>query len=323
MPALTVLTEAELRQCVTLDAALIETIADGFKALAMGQASSAPAQPLLMAGAGEPIRAKTAFIHGSSNYALKVGPTGGAGGGALMLFNTGSSQIETLLLDNGYLAKLQAAAAGAVAAKFLARKAAKIAGILGTATDAFRHAEALLQVRNIETMLIWDTDSAAARALATRIETTHAVTVEVLDTAQAVVQRSDIVVTATRAISPIVISDWLHPGLHITAVGADVANKNELAPEVLAEADLYVADLREQCRWSGELTHAIGAGLINDSDRITELGEIVAGQQPGREHEEEITVADLTGSGIQDAAIAVHAVRLALARGFGTTVAID
>ena len=169
-------------------------------------------------------------------------------------------------------------------------------------------------------MLIWDTDAIAAQALAARIKEAHRATVEILDEAEAVVRRSDIVVTVTPSRSPIVQMNWLHPGLHITAVGAHTGDKNEFAPEVLAEADLFVADSREQCRWSGELNHAIGAGLINESDRIIELGEIVSGLQGGRVDNEEITVADLTGTGVQDAAVAAHAVKLALAKGLGATV---
>ena len=317
MPELTILTETELRQCVALDAALVDAIANGFKALASGDVTAAPAQRLWMPDGAGPIQARTAFVHGTSSYAVKIGPSGGATGGSLMLFDAASNQLQTMLLDNGYLTRLQAAAAGAVAARALARADAKVAGILGAGDHAFRHAEALLLVRKIENFLVWDADAALARALADRIASAHGIPVEVADTAEAVVRSSDIVVTVTPARSPIVPADWLHPGLHITAVGADAGNKNELAPEVLAEADVYVADSREQCRWSGELTHAIGAGLINESDRIPELGEVVAGQHPGRSDDHEITVVDLTGTGVQDAAIAVHALALALAQGLG------
>lgn len=323
MPELTILTEADLQRCVVLDAALIEAISDGFKALASGGATAAPAQRLWMPNGAGPIQAKTAFLHESSSYAVKVGPSAGATGGSLMLFDAASNQLQTMLLDNGYLAKLQAAAAGAVAARALARADVSVAGILGSGDHAFRHAEALLLVRSIEKFLVWDPDLASARVLADRIATTHGLPVEVCDTAEAVVRGATLVVTVTPSRSPILPVDWLHPGLHITAVGADAGNKNELAPEVLAEADVYVADSREQCRWSGELTHAIGAGLINESDKIPELGEVLAGQHPGRGDDEEITVVDLTGTGVQDAAVAAHATALALAQGLGAKVSSD
>ena len=106
------------------------------------------------------------------------------------------------------------------------------AGILGTGPHAYRHAEALFLERDIETVLIWDTDAIAAQALAARIKEAHRATVEILDEAEAVVRRSDIVVTVTPSRSPIVQMNWLHPGLHITAVGAHTGDKNEFAPEV-------------------------------------------------------------------------------------------
>lgn len=237
-----------------------------------------------------------------------------------MLFDAASNELRTMLLDNGFLAKLQGAAAGAVAARALSRTDAKIAGFVGAGAHVYRHAEALLLVRKIDKLLVWDQDNSLASALADRVASTHGIPAEVMSTAESVVRNSDLVVTATAARSPIVTVDWLHPGLHITAVGADMGNKNELAPEVLAEADVYVADSRKQCRWSGELTHAIGAGLINESDRIPELGAVVAGKHPGRSDDEEITVADLTGTGVQDAAVAAHAVKRAIAMGMGTKV---
>ena len=127
MPALTILTEPELRQCVELDGALVEAIADGFKALASDGASTAPTMRLSLGRGKGMIQAKSAFLHGASSFAVKVGPTSGADGGALMLFGAESGQIETLLLDNGYLAKLQSAAAGALAARHLSRANARTA----------------------------------------------------------------------------------------------------------------------------------------------------------------------------------------------------
>ena len=114
------------------------------------------------------------------------------------------------------------------------------------------------------------------------------------------------------------VADWLHPGLHITAIGADAPDKNELHPEVLARADRLVCDSRAQCARQGELHHALRAhpGLA-----VIELGEITAGRLSGRESADEITVCDLTGTGVQDTAIALLAYRKAVAAGLGTTIA--
>lgn len=323
MPELTILTESELRRCVVLNDALLDATARAFEAMATGNATAAPAQRLWMPGGGGAIQARTAFMHGASNYAVKIGPTGGGQGGSLLVYDADSNLLRAMLLDNGYLARVQAAAAGAVAARKLARADAKTAGILGTSTHAYRHVEAMLLIRDIEKIVLWDNDAAAVQALRDRIAGAHKVTVEIAESAEAAVKASDIVVTVTPSRSPILRAEWLRPGLHITAAGADAGNKNELAPEVLAEADIYVADSREQCRWSGELTHAIGAGLINEGDRIPEIGDLLSGSHPGRVEEDEITVVDLTGTGVQDAAIAALAVTLATNQGLGTKISGD
>jgi len=122
-----------------------------------------------------------------------------------------------------------------------------------------------------------------------------------------VVQNSDIVVTTTLSRTPFLGPEWLHPGLHITAMGADAEGKQELFPEVLTRADRLVCDRKSQCLRLGELRHGIEAKAISEDVPLTELGEIAAGNKPGRESDEQITVCDLTGVGVQDTAIALLA----------------
>jgi ornithine cyclodeaminase len=115
----------------------------------------------------------------------------------------------------------------------------------------------------------------------------------------------------------LVVADWLHPGLHITAMGSDAAGKNELHPDVLRLADLVVCDSRAQCARGGELQHALaGGGELT----VTELGLITSGRGPGRQSAAQITVCDLTGTGVQDTAIALLAYRKAIAAGLGTRI---
>jgi ornithine cyclodeaminase len=111
------------------------------------------------------------------------------------------------------------------------------------------------------------------------------------------------VITCTASRAPLVRAQWIRRGCHITAVGSDGAGKQELDPELLAGADRLVVDSRDQCARLGELQHALAAGLVS-AERAVELGEIVAGRRPGRESEDELTVCDLTGVGVQDVAAA-------------------
>ncbi len=127
------------------------------------------------------------------------------------------------------------------------------------------------------------------------------------------------VITVTLARDPLVRAEWIEPGTHITAVGSDGPDKQELDVEVLHRADLVVADRLAQCIELGEIHHAVDAGRLQADDCV-ELGAIVAGEAPGRETDEQITVADLTGVGAQDAAIGSATLKAAIGKGFGTAI---
>jgi ornithine cyclodeaminase len=122
------------------------------------------------------------------------------------------------------------------------------------------------------------------------------------DTVEEAVRGADVVITCTASRAPLVQSDWVGRGCHITG-GSDGAGKQELDPELLARADRLVVDSRDQCARLGELQHAVAAGLLR-GERAIELGDIVAGKQSGRERDDELTVCDLTGVGVQDVAAA-------------------
>jgi ornithine cyclodeaminase len=140
--------------------------------------------------------------------------------------------------------------------------------------------------------------------------------------AEAVVRGSDIVVTTTPSRDPYLKAEWLHPGLHITAMGSDGEEKQELYADVLRHADLLVCDLKSQCFRLGELHHGLEEGIISQDDEIIELGELTSGRKPGRRHDEEITICDLTGVGVQDTAIALLAYRKAVEKGFGIQIEV-
>jgi ornithine cyclodeaminase len=123
----------------------------------------------------------------------------------------------------------------------------------------------------------------------------------------AAVSAANVIVTTTPATSPVLEADWLRPGQHVTAMGSDQEHKNEIDAACFSKADLYVPDRLSQTRILGELRSAIAAGLISADTDFAELGTIVAGTAPGRIAPDQITIADLTGTGVQDTAIATHA----------------
>jgi ornithine cyclodeaminase len=268
---------------------------------------------------------KTAFVPGVAGFAIKVSPGFfdnpklglPSVSGMMMLLSATTGRLEALHLDNGYLTDLRTAAAGAVAARHLARDDARVAGVIGAGVQARLQIEALVKVRPIERVLLFARDSAKADACADDLSRRLALDVIPANSAEKLVLESEVIVTTTPARDPLVVADWLQPGQHVTAMGSDAPDKNELHPGVLERADLVVCDSRAQCARLGELHHALEQGI---EVAVTELAEITSGAAPGRTGADQITVCDLTGTGVQDTAIALLAYRKAGAMSLGTTI---
>jgi len=143
-------------------------------------------------------------------------------------------------------------------------------------------------------------------------------TVAAVETITEAVDQSDLVVTSTPSRTPFLMLENLHPGIHITAMGSDGPGKQELDPRILERADRLGCDSKQQCLRLGELQHGLKHGTITEQSTIVELGEVISGQKPGRQHEDEITVCDLTGVGVQDTAIALLAYNRARQTALGT-----
>ena len=232
----------------------------------------------------------------------------------MVLFSSETGVVKSVLLDNGYLTEVRTAAAGAVAAKHLAREAIEMAGVLGTGGQARHQMEALHLVRPFKNLVVWGRNSENAKVCAEDIGAKLDVNVSVVDNPDDVALASDVLVTATPSAVPLITEEGLHPGLHITAMGSDAPYKTEIAADVTASVDRLVVDSLSQCIKQGELRTVEAAG-INYS--AVELGQVCNGSQSGRQNEDEITLCDLTGTGVQDTVIAVHAYQLATKAALG------
>jgi ornithine cyclodeaminase len=146
--------------------------------------------------------------------------------------------------------------------------------------------------------------------------------VEVAGSPSQAIEGSEVLITTTASTDPLVREDWVFKGTHITAMGSDDPDKCEVMGQVLAKADKVVADRLSQCLVIGEIHHAVAGGFITKDDVHAELGEILAGTKPGRQSEDEITVADLTGVGIQDAAVADYVMEEAERRNLGQLLTV-
>lgn len=308
-----ILTEAELRAAVGLDLSTVDVVERAFAALAGGEVVMPPILSMDLPAANGEVDVKTAYIPGFDGFAIKVSPgffdNPKLGlpslNGLMILFSATTGLVQALFLDNGYLTDIRTAAAGAVAARHLAPARVHTAGVIGTGVQARLQMQAAHLVRPFERLLVWGRDGAKAQACAEDLAALMGIEVlPVSDPAQLVAQ-SQLVVTTTPARTPVLRAEWLHPGLHVTAMGSDQHGKNEIDPKALAAADLYVADRVSQTELMGELRSAQEAGLWQGGIPA-ELGQVITGDAPGRRSDDDITIADLTGTGAQDTAIASH-----------------
>jgi ornithine cyclodeaminase len=328
MAKITILTEAELRELVPLDLGAVDCIEAAFAALSEGKVVMPPILSMAIAEHNGEVDVKTAYIPGVESFAIKMSPGFfdnpkiglPSTSGIMVLFSSKTGVLESVLLDNGYLTDVRTAAAGAVAARQLSRPDAATACIIGAGMQARLQLKALTLVRPITRATIWARDPAKAASAASALSAELGVPVEAAGDRGAAVAEADIVVTSTPAHEPLVQAEWLRPGQHVTAMGSDQDHKNELEPGCLDRADLYVPDRLSQTRHLGELRAAIAAGLVASDAQFAELGDIVSGKATGREAPDDITICDLTGTGIQDTAIATMARQRADKSGGGLTV---
>jgi ornithine cyclodeaminase len=325
MADITILTEAELRSQIQLDLAAIECVEQAFHALATRAVVMPPIMRLDIIEHNGEIDVKTAYIPGVDSLAIKISPGFFSNpelglpsiNGLMVLFSTRTGLVEALLLDNGFLTDIRTAAAGAVAASYLARADSRSAAIIGAGRQAQLQLEALTLVRDIESATLWARDFARAEAAAAKLGKRLGISVTACDNIAAATADADIIVTTTPSTQPLLMAEHVKPGQHITAMGSDSEHKNEIDPRLVANSK-YFCDRLSQVQALGELHHAIEQNLVSITNDFPEIGQVIAHKAAGRVNTDEITLCDLTGTGIQDTAIATLAYRLCQQHKAGT-----
>lgn len=326
----TILTETDIRNCVSLDPEALSAVADGFTCLAAGEVTLPPIVRVDISQHKGEVDVKTAYIRGLDSFAIKIAsgffenyrlglPTGS---GMMVMVSAKTGVPEAVLLDNGYLTDVRTAAAGALAARYLANKKIDTAGVIGAGMQARYQMMALKQVRDFRQLMIYSLTPEKVDQYISEMAPVLGVEIVRAEDVKVVVQNSDVVVTATPSREPYLKAEWLHTGLHITAMGSDSEEKQELYADTLGRADLLVCDSKSQCFRLGELHHGLEESIISQDDEIIELGDLTSGGKPGRKSDEEITICDLTGVGVQDTAIALLAYRKATEKRLGLRIQV-
>ena len=292
-----------------LDIDLPGVIERGFVALSQGKAIAPPVSELRLPR-GE-VHIKSGYIAGDAHFVVKLAtgfygnPARGlaSSNGLMLVFDSETGTPAALLLDEGHLTDVRTAVAGAIAAKYLAPSSVSAIGIIGTGTQARLQAEHLALSTTAKQILVYGRNPLHVAAYKSELEK-KGFNVRPCNSPGEVAHGARLIVTATPSTQPLLQADDVMPGTHITAVGADSTDKNELDPALFAKANIVVADSKSQCLTQGEIHHAVRAGSL-DATKIRELGSIISKSVAGRTSEQEISIADLTGVAVQDIAIAL------------------
>jgi ornithine cyclodeaminase len=319
-----VISETLARELVTIKEA-IDAVERTFAAMARGAARNYPVVREIVGHADAVFGVKTGADTSAPLLGLKAGgywphnlPRGLTNHqSATLLFDPDTGRASALVSAN-YLTGIRTGAASAIATKHLSRADASSLGIIGTGTQSVYQLQGTLAVRKIRTVHAWDPSPANLAAFG-RTVADLGLAYHTHDTCGDVARLSDILVTVTPSTKALVDREWVRPGTHISAMGADTRGKQELDPYLVRDATLFV-DEAGQSISIGEFQHAYGLGLISESDIRGSIGAVIAGLCDGRRSAEEITIFDGTGVSLQDLVVADIAARRAAEKDLGSRV---
>jgi len=236
-------------------------------------------------------------------------------------FNAENGRLEGIVEAN-YLGMMRTGAAGGVAAKWLARPDAKVAGIFGSGWQAEGQLEALSHVRTLERTKVFSRNAEKVAKFCERMAKKLSIDVVPARSPEDCVKASDIVVTITTSATPVFDGEWIAPGTHVNAAGSNSLLRREIDEATVLKANPVVVDSRPSAmKEAGDLLPALEKGRLHVG-MLTELGEVIAGTRPGRTNPEQVTLFESQGMAMQDLIIAAELVRLARVKGVGEELAL-
>jgi len=292
----------------TLD--IVKDLEEGFIAYSRGQVVVPPVGELSFEDPPGDTHIKYGYIKGDDYYVIKIASgfydnpkiNLSSNSGLMLLFSQKTGLPASILLDEGFLTDVRTAVAGEICAKYLAPKDIYRIGVFGTGVQARMQVEYLKSVTDCKDIIVWGRNRSGLDAYQRDMQEIG-YAVQTTQNAQAVAESCNLIVPATAAKDPLLHAGQIRKGTHITAMGSDTLEKQELDPKILQTADIVVADSIEQCLLRGEIHKALEAGLLNKKD-IFELGNVIIDKELQRTSADQTTVADLTGVAVQDAQIA-------------------
>lgn len=319
---LTIVPESAIAELISAEAAF-DAVEATFGAMARGDAYNFPVIREAIGHADALYGFKSGFDRAGLHLGLKSGgywPGNEAKGltnhqSTVFLFDADTGRARAVVGGN-LLTALRTAAASAVSIRHLARRDAKVLGMIGAGHQSAFQMRAAAAQRDFEKVIGWNFHP----EMLSRLEETAAelgLPFERVDLDQLGAE-ADVIITITSSFDPILMDAHVRPGTHLACMGTDTVGKQEVDPAILGRATVFTDEVAQSITL-GEAQHAVKSGLIAESD-VQKIGDVINGDHPGRTSDDEITVFDGTGVGLQDLAVAAAAVEIATERGIATLV---
>ncbi|MFQ5694020.1 MAG: ornithine cyclodeaminase family protein [Nitrospinota bacterium] len=315
------LTEADVERLLDMPTAL-EAVEEGFRLLGEEKAQNQPRRR---------VRGGESILHFMAAGAPDLG-SAGRGATAVKVYTTSKKGVRfTVLLydDDGTpiaviqanrLGQIRTGAASGVATRHLSREDSREVAIIGTGWQARSQLQAVVAVRPVERVRAYGRDEDRRRAFCREMESALGVSVEPSASAEECVKGADILITATKSKDPVLLGEWLRPGMHVNAVGSNWHNRRELDTEAVLACHRVTVDTLEVVQLeAGDLILPVSEGVFS-WDKVEELGEIVADKRPGRESEDQITLFCSQGLALEDVAVSRRIYDRAREEGVGSEI---
>ncbi|RKT50347.1 ornithine cyclodeaminase [Azonexus fungiphilus] len=308
------LTENDVKQVLTVDMALAG-VESAHRDLALGQAVDTPRQRSRLPQTVLHILQGALPAQGVLGY--KAYTSNRSGNRFLVhLFDAGSGQLKAVI-EADYLGMMRTGAASGVAARWLARPDAAVAGVFGSGWQAEGHVRAICAALPLELVKVCGRDAGKLKDFCARLSEQTGRRVVPAANAEDAVREADLIGTVTTAAKPLFDADWLQPGAHINGAGSNALIRQELSEATLRRCGLIAVDtVPTALAEAGDLLPLLEKGRLH-SRQLIELGEIIVGRHPGRGDAAQITLFESQGLAIQDLAVAVRVLEAALAQGLG------
>jgi alanine dehydrogenase len=236
---------------------------------------------------------------------------------SVLIYTHPETGFPLAICDGSYHTLMRTGASAAVSAKWLARKDSKVLAILGSGLVGRGTLATCDTVFEWDEVRLWSrTQESVDRYLAEEAHKYPHLTIKGMTDLEEAVRGADVIVTGTHAREWLVDDDWVKPGAHIAALGADLKGEQELHPALLKRGRVFVDDIR-QCREDGEINVPLSEGLITEADVAGEIGKVICGELEGRQSDDQVTVFDSTGIALQDSATVPLEYERAVAAGVG------